>query len=139
MEKLELPFNVIQMKKKDKKRLSKKLSHGDLNLLLEVRDEKGILIGFQPVLSLERRYSILKEFLKHFEHLNNKLHDSSSSEKKKILKDIKQLAKKIEYIYKYKIYFIAGKDDIGEEIERLGSYKKEEMLLSFEPKNSKKY
>lgn len=138
MEKLEMPFNTTEMAVEDKINLVNRLNHGDIDILLEMRDNKGELIGFQPVISLDNRYRKIKRMLLYYEYLNEKLSNCKRSRRKEILKDINELRKKLDCIYKHKCYFIADPDDIGDVIEYLESYKKDEMLLSFEPKDLRK-
>lgn len=134
MEKLELPFNAVEMSEDEKIDLVYRLNHGDIDLLLEMRDNKGELIGFQPIISLD----YIRRMLLYYEYLNEKLSNCICFRRKEILKDINELRKKLDCIYKHKCYFIADPDDIGDAIEYLGSYKKDEMLLSFEPKDLRK-
>lgn len=139
MGKLEMPFNAIEMAEEDKINLVNRLNHGDINVSLEMRDSKGELIGFQPIISLDNRYRKIKRMLIYFEYLNNKLSNCKHSKRKEILKDINELKRKLDTIYSHKCYFIADSDDIEDAIEYLGSYKKEEMLLSYQSKDSKTY
>lgn len=139
MEKLELPFNVIEMTEENKKDFVDKINDGDIEFMLEVKDNKGELLGFQPMLSLYFRDKLVKDKLCYLAYLNDKLHCSKFSKRKRILEEIKKCIKSIEYFYKYKCYFITDIDDIDDELRRLNSYTKEEMLLSFESKDSKIY
>lgn len=122
MEKLQLPFNVKMMDEKESSEFIDKVNNGDLELLIEVRDEKNNLKGFSTALSVNKKYELLKRKLNTLEYISKKVSNRHFYGKKDIKYDLEILLKSMRRILDVKDFVIEDNKDIQGVLNELGSY-----------------
>ena len=128
VETIKPPINSKIMSTKDKIKLTYNLNNGNLAVFLEVKDENNNLIGFQEVMTVDNYYNKSRESLKEYASLNNDLISSEGSERRTILRKIQKLNNKINELKKIKVFMLKDEFSFTEELENLGSYKKEDIV-----------
>ncbi len=126
MEKLQLPFNVKMMDEKESSEFIDKVNNGDLELLIEVRDEKNNLKGFSTALSVNKKYELLKRKLNTLEYISREVSNRHFYRKKAIKYDLEILLKSMRRLLDIKDFVIEDDKDIQGVLNELGSYTESE-------------
>lgn len=127
IETIKPPINSKRMSTKDRIKLTNNINNGILKLFLEVKNEKDNLLGFQEIMTIDDYYEQSKELLNEITFLNDQLQFAECSERRIMFKKIKKLNSLLNELEKIKIFMLKDEFSYTEELEKLGSYKEEEI------------
>lgn len=128
-----LQTTATKMNKEDAQNFVERLNSEDCEVLLEVRDKKNKLKGFQTVLPIDKWEKLMKAYLDYLHTLTFELPRVARSERKFIREKIEATRNNIEQIRKMKVFIMQDSSDIKREIEMLDSYVEGETALDFAP------
>ena len=121
------PINSKRMSTKDRIKLTNNINNGNLKLFLEVKDEKGNLLGFQEIMTIDNYCNESRRLLDEIALLNDQIQFAECSEKRVMFKKIKKLSSILNELEKIKMFMLKDEFSFTDELEKLGSYKEEEI------------
>ena len=131
MEKIELPFNVTKMGKKEAQEFIRKINEGEVEVLLEVRDENKTLKGFQTILPFGKWLELVEAQWKYLALLNKKLENIDSSLKNVTKQQISAVMGNMQENKKIKTFKMENPKDMKSEIQKLNPYIEGDTALDY--------
>lgn len=127
IETIKPPVNSKRMSTKDRIKLTNNLNTGNIKVFLEVKGENNNLLGFQEVMTIDDYYNESRKLLSKFALLNDQLQFVQGSERRTILKKIQKINSTIQELEKIKMFMFKDEFSFTDELEKLGSYKEDEI------------
>lgn len=127
---LKAPFNAKQMTESQMMSFIKKINNGKIRLALEVRNNKGELVGFQSMLSVDELDNLIEECSNYSRYLLCKVKKASIFSKKRAREEFEEFKKAYHTINSIKTYMIDNPIELEYEFKLIKPYPAEDIQLS---------
>lgn len=129
---LKAPFNAKQMTERQMMSFIKKINNGKIKLALEVRNNRGELVGFQSMLSVDKLDELIEECSKYSKYLLHKVKKATVFGKKSAREELEEFRKAYHTINSIRTYMIDIPLELEYEFKALEPYRAEDIQLSLD-------